>query len=135
MSELTVGRIGELICCLRLEEIGVPNEIAHINGFDIAAHYNSRLIRVQVKARTVPDTRRKNFYMFTTSKGCKKKIALTNKECDVIGLVSVPEKQVIFMPVKTKVNVTARVRISDYKKKDIALITWNQAMQKLNYSD
>ena len=59
MSEITVGRIGELICCLRLEEIGIPNEIAHINGFDIAAHYNSRLIRVQVKARSVPDTRRK----------------------------------------------------------------------------
>jgi len=135
MSEITVGRIGELICCLRLEEIGIPNEIAHINGFDIAAHYKSKLIRVQVKARTVPDTRRKNFYMFATSKGSKKKIALTNKDCDVVGLVSIPEQQVIFMPVKTKVNVTARVRISDYKKKDIALITWNQAMRKLNYFD
>tara|TARA_R100000988_G_C3998784_1_gene167534 strand:- start:1447 stop:1854 length:408 start_codon:yes stop_codon:yes gene_type:complete len=135
MSEITVGRIGELICCLRLEEIGIPNEIAHINGFDIAAHYNSKLIRVQVKARSVPDTRRKKIYMFTTSKGCKKKIALTRNECDVIGLVSIPEQQVIFMPVKTKVNVTARVRISEYKKKNIALITWNQAMQVLNYSD
>ena len=35
MHELTVGRIGELL--FTLEEIGVPNEIAHINGFDIAA--------------------------------------------------------------------------------------------------
>ncbi len=135
MSELTVGRIGELICCLRLEEIGVPNEIAHINGFDLAAHYNNRLIRVQVKARTVPDTRRKNVYMFTTSKGAKKKIARTRKECDVIGLVAIPEKSVIFIPVKTKVNVTARVKISEFKKKDIALITWNQAMRTLKYSD
>ena len=135
MSEITVGRIGELICCLRLEEIGIPNEIAHINGFDIAAHYKSKLIRVQVKARSVPDTRRKNVYMFTTSIGAKRKIALTRKECDVIGLVAIPEKQVIFMPVKRKVNVTARIKISDFKKKNIALITWNQAMRTLNYSN
>ena len=42
---------------------------------------------------------------------------------------------ILFIPVKTKVNVTARVKISEFKKKDIALITWNQAMRTLKYSD
>ena len=135
MSAVMSGRIGELIAALRLEQLGVSTKISPINGFDIIASLNGKLYRVQVKARNVPDTSRPSHYMWTTSSGSRKKKPYTNKECDIIALVSIAHENVFFFAVVGETNVTKRLRVNLFDDRSIAQSSWDQAINKLDDSN
>lgn len=135
MSEVSTGRIGELIAALRLTQMGIENTINPLNGSDIIATTKGKLYRVQVKARSVPDSSRPTHFMWTTSYSSKKKIPYTRKHCDIIALVSIPHENVYFIPVIQQTSVTRRLKVKIFDDKSIASSTWEKAISELDNSD
>jgi uncharacterized protein YpbB len=135
MSEVATGRIGELIAALRLTQMGIENTINPLNGSDIIATTKGKLYRVQVKARSVPDSSRPTHFMWTTSYSSKKKVPYTRKHCDIIALVSIPHENVYFMPVIHQTSVTRRLKVEIFDDKSIASSTWEKAISELDNSD
>lgn len=135
MFEVITGRIGELITALRLTQMGVENTICPLNGSDIIALCNHNLYRVQVKARSCPDSARPSHFMWTTSYSSKIKIPYTRKHCDIIALVSIPHENVYFMPVINQTRVTQRLKVNVFDDKSIASSTWEKAISELDNSD
>lgn len=135
MSEVATGRIGELIAALRLTQMGIENTISPLNGSDIIATTKGKLYRVQVKARSVPDSSRPTHFMWTTSYSSKKKVPYTRKHCDIIALVSIPHENVYFMPVIHQTSVTRRLKVEIFEDKSIASSTWEKAISELDNSD
>lgn len=135
MSEVATGRIGELIAALRLTQMGIENTISPLNGSDIIATTKGKLYRVQVKARSVPDSSRPTHFMWTTSYSSKKKVPYTREHCDIIALVSIPHENVYFMPVIHQTSVTRRLKVEIFDDKSIASSTWEKAISELDNSD
>ena len=135
MSEARTGRIGETITSLWLEKINVPNEICHVAGADIIAEYQNIIYRIQVKARQKKDFNRhgarREVYAFQVCKGGKK-IKLTREDCDIVAFVCVPLERVIFRAVNDFFGVTIRLRDEEFLKKNIAQLTWHQAVYHLS---
>ena len=135
MSEVSTGRIGELIAALRLTQMGIENTISPLNGSDIIATTKGKLYRVQVKARSMPDSSRPSHFMWTTSYSSKKKVPYTRKHCDIMALVSIPHENVYFMPVINETSVTRRLKVEIFDDKSIASSTWEKAISDLDNSD
>lgn len=126
MSELSTGRVGELITALFLEKLGVKTNICNFEAFDLMASYESKIYRIQVKARTKPDTSRSTHYMWCTSKGGRK-YPLGTADCDIVALVAIPQNNIYFLPVLQTMNVTKRIKVSAFDNPDLAENTWKQA--------
>ena len=135
MSEVSTGRVGELIAALRLTQMGIENTISPLNGSDIIATTNNKLYRVQVKARSVPDSARPKYFMWTTSFSSKKKVPYTRKHCDIIALVSIPHENVYFMPIIGQSPITTRLLVEVFEDETIAPSTWEKAISELDNSD
>ena len=115
--------------------MGIENTINPLNGSDIIATTKGKLYRVQVKARSMPDSSRPSHFMWTTSYSSKKKVPYTREHCDIIALVSIPHENVYFMPVINQTNVTKRLRVEIFEDKSIASSTWEKAISELDNSN
>src|SRR6056300_594409 len=100
MKEIEAGRIGEVICLLRLAKMGIQSEIVNLGTSDIISFAYDYTWRIQVKASQLKK-RYKNAsgYQFCVSKGLKPKISLTEADCDIVALVGIPQERVLFAPV------------------------------------
>lgn len=107
-GETSTGRTGELIACAVLEELGADPVLLRTDGYDIAARWKTTWHRVEVKAAS-SISKGRNTYQFHTGKGSKKKSVLIADACDIVALVALPERRVLFWPVEEVRTVTVRL--------------------------
>jgi len=123
MKEIETGRVGEIICLLRLSKMGIQSEIVNLGTSDILSFAYDYTWRVQVKGSNIKGNKsasdaRSLGYQFCVSKGLKPKRPLTQEDCDIVALVAIPQERVLFVPVSHfKETKTKRLKPLDLWKK------------------
>ena len=133
---LQTGDIGEHVCAVCLLEMGIDCKIVNVGTTDILATVDDAFIRIQVKGsgfHTRSDVKNGTpYYHFSTALGLKKE-AITHKHCDVVALVALDIKRIIFsMPI---LKVSTRRKRPDYESPTLEKDTWKECMEKIKLSD
>lgn len=103
-----VGRVGEYYAAAALEFYGADVAVVRNEGADIIAFLDGESFRVEVKSAGKTDEYGKR-YAFLVVCGSAKR-PLTTDDCDIVALVAIPERHVIFRPV-TDLFERRRIRI------------------------
>lgn len=129
---LQTGDIGEHLCAVWLLEIGVSCKIVNVDCTDILATVDDAFIRIQVKSsnyNTRTDAIKPTpFYNFSTGLGFKKEV-ITSKHCDIIALVALDIKRIMFKLPKLK--QTTRLRRPDFASPTLEKDTWDACIKKI----
>jgi len=134
MKEVEKGRVGEVICLLRLAKMGIESEIVNLGTSDIISFAYDYTWRIQVKSSHIKGNKgakdsRSPGYQFCISKGLKPKMSLTEEDCDIVALVAIPQDRVLFAPVSTFKNIkTKRLKPVDYLEPDMEWSSWVTCM-------
>lgn len=131
MKEIEAGRVGEIICLLRLAKMGIQSEIVNLGTSDIISFAYDYTWRIQVKASQLKKRyRNASGYQFCVSKGLKPKQSLTEEDCDIVALVGIPQERVLFAPVSCFAGVkTKRLTPKDFDEPDIEWSSWAKCME------
>jgi len=125
------GKIGELICMVRLMKLEVPCEIVHIETTDIVAQLPEGLIRIQVKSSQFKRNNSGVGYQFSLAYGGRKK-PLTKEHCDVVAFVALDRERVLFKPVEClKGQITKRFLPHKFDRDDLESRSWNHCIDHL----
>lgn len=132
MKQIEAGRIGEVICLLRLAKMGIQSEIVNLGTSDIVSFAYDYTWRIQVKASHIKQNRKgssSTSYQFCVSKGGNQKHGLTEEDCDIVALVGIPQERVLFAPVSSfKEAKTKRLKPLDFMEPDIEWKSWERCM-------
>lgn len=134
MKEVETGRIGEVICLLRLAKMGIQSEIVNLGTSDILSFAYDYTWRLQVKGSNIKGNKsasdaRSLGYQFCVSKGLKPKRPLTQEDCDIVALVAIPQERVLFVPVTHfKGTKTKRLKPLDFMEKNLEWNSWVECM-------
>lgn len=132
MSEVRTGKIGEVLCLLRLTQLGLQADIVQSGTTDILVFDGPKLWRIQVKASHLKQNKSSIGYQFSTCKGGGAKTPLTRQDCDILACVAVPVERVLFFPVDQILNCkTKRFKIKDFEQEDLEQATWQACMDWL----
>lgn len=132
MSEVRTGKIGEVLCLLRLTQLGLQADIVQSGTTDILVFDGPKLWRIQVKASHLKQNKNSMGYQFSTCKGGGAKTSLTRQDCDILACVAVPVERVLFFPVDQIHNCkTKRFKIKDFEQEDLEQATWQACMDWL----
>lgn len=133
MKEIEAGRIGEVICLLRLAKMGIQSEIVNLGTSDIISFAYDRTWRIQVKASHIKQNHKKSSstgYQFSVSKGGGQKRGLTEEDCDIVALVGIPQERVLFAPVSRFAGMkTKRIKPIKFMEPDVEWKSWEQCMK------
>ena len=133
MREVETGRVGELICLLRLSKLGIESEIVNLGTSDIVAFAYDYTWRIQVKASNIKENggnSRSPGYQFCISKGGQNKKPLEPTDCDIVALVAVPQERVLFAPVSRFDGVkTKRYKPHDFYHHNLEYDSWAECME------
>jgi hypothetical protein len=136
MKEIEAGRVGEIICLLRLAKMGIQSEIVNLGTSDIISFAYDYTWRIQVKASHIKgnkgaNDKRNPGYQFCVSKGLKPKKSLTEEDCDIVALVAIPQERVLFAPVSAfRDTKTKRLKPIDYLEPDVEWNSWVECMSR-----
>ena len=129
---LQKGNIGEHICAICLLEMGIDCTIVNLGATDILAHVGDKLIRIQVKGSHYKyrnDIKNGSaFYRFSTAIGKNKK-RLTKHDCDIIALVALDLRKIIFCLPNLTAN-TKRAK-SHYLAPNVEKVTWDSCIKQI----
>ena len=134
MKEIEAGRIGEVICLLRLAKMGIQSEIVNLGTSDIISFAYDYTWRIQVKGSQLKGNkgtkdRHSPGYQFCVSKGLSPKKPLTQEDCDIVALVAIPQERVLFVPVSSFKEVkTKRLKPLDFLEKELEWNSWVECM-------
>ena len=133
MREVETGRIGELICLLRLSKLGIEAEIVNLGTSDIVAFAYDYTWRIQVKASNVKENGgngKSPGYQFCVAKGGREKQSLGPTDCDIVALVAIPQERVLFAPVSRFDGVkTKRYKPHDFYHHNLEYDSWAECME------
>jgi hypothetical protein len=136
MKEIEAGRVGEIICLLRLAKMGIESEIVNLGTSDIVSFAYGYTWRIQVKSSQIKSNGgngRSPGYQFCVSKGLNPKRSLTEEDCDIVALVGIPQERVLFAPVSMfKNKKTKRLKPVDYLEPDLEWTSWVECMDKFD---
>ena len=125
------GKVGELVCMVRLMKLGVACEMVHMGTTDIIAQTEDGLIRVQVKASQFKRNKNGSGYHFSLAYGGNKR-PLTKENCDVVALVALDRERVLFKPVEClKGQITKRFLPHKFDRDDLESRSWNHCIDHL----
>lgn len=132
MKEVETGRIGELICLLRLAKMGLEAEIVNLGTSDIICFAYDYSWRIQVKGSHIKENggnSKSPGYQFCVSKGGRTKQSLTATDCDIVALVAIPQERVLFAPVSHfEGTKTKRFKPHDFAHPVLEWDTWSECM-------
>lgn len=129
MKEIEAGRVGEVICLLRLAKMGIESEIVNLGTSDIVSFAYDYTWRIQVKASQLKYNKKRQGYQFCVSKGLNPKKPLTQEDCDIVALVAIPQERVLFVPVSSLGEVkTKRLKPLDFMEPDVEWNSWAECM-------
>ena len=133
MKKVEPGRVGELICTLRLCQLDIEAEILHLGTTDILAFAHDRVWRIQVKSSIIRKCNdRKAGYQFGICTGQRVKKPLKEEDCDIIALVAIPQERVIFKPVSYfNAVLTKRMSPFEYMGPNVEIDSWCETVKSL----
>ncbi len=124
------GKMGELICLLRLMKLGITCEIVHMETTDIVASTDHGILRVQVKSSQYKKNHSGQGYQFSLAYGGKKR-PLTGNECDIVAFVALDRERVIFKRVGClKGQITKRFLPQKFDRDDLEARSWETCIEK-----
>ena len=96
-NAVQIGKAGEFLVCSALELMGHQTAICNGQGFDLLMFDDDgETYRVEVKsARTKVNQR----YKFGTATGSGSKKLLSPNDCDIVALVALDERMIVFRDV------------------------------------
>lgn len=126
---LLLGQAGEHLTAAILLEMKITVAICPTEGFDLIAFDKSAHYRVECKTTgAVYRHSKKKVYRFGTNRGTKGKVALDAKDCDIVALVALPVRRVIFRNITTIKTTNTRLPI-DLFEEGCERPTWESAIR------
>jgi len=99
-NAVQIGKAGEFLVCSALELMGHQTAICNGQGFDVLMFGDDgEAYRVEVKSAK---SKVGNRYKFITSTGSSSKKLLSPDDCDIVALVALDEKMIVFKDIKHK---------------------------------
>ena len=130
-AEKLTGTAGELFTAFELTMLGVECDLIKQDGTDVVAVKGDGLFmaqRIEVKTATFVD--KKHCYCFSTSKG-KPKRGYTKDDCDILALVSLPQRNIQFLPVGYLPGITKKIHINTFENdRNLIKRSWEYSLKK-----
>ena len=95
-NAVQIGKSGEFLVCSVLELLGHQTAICNGQGFDLLMFDDGETYRVEVKSCKSKSNQR---YKFMTATGSASKKLLSPDDCDLVALVALDEKMIVFRDV------------------------------------
>ena len=95
-NAVQIGKSGEFLVCSVLELLGHQTAICNGQGFDLLMFDDGETYRVEVKSCKSKSNQR---YKFMTATGSASKKLLSPDDCDIVALVALDEKMIVFRDV------------------------------------
>lgn len=96
----SIGQAGEYIAAAALVALGVQTMWSPVAGCDLLC-YDDEFYRVEVKTAGARDGARPTMFRWATSRGSRVKTRVSTEYCDVIALVALPVRRVVFRNTKS----------------------------------
>ena len=125
----SIGRAGAHFCAAALQRLGVQCTISQQDGYDLVAFVPTP-VRVEVKTSAGLYKSNGEIYQFGTNRGSNKKLLLNSEHADVVALVALPERAVLFKNVEDIVAMQTRIRASEFCGDNEAK-SWLRAIERL----
>ena len=111
-NAVQIGKAGEFLVCSALELMGHQTAICNGQGFDLLMFDDDgETYRIEVKsARTKVNQR----YKFATATGSASKKLLSPDDCDIVALVALDEKMIVFRDVMQIKHKRTTVSINEF---------------------
>jgi hypothetical protein len=129
------GRIGELMVCLKLEQLGYQTTLVEAQGYDIIVNILNRPLRIQVKSAHSKDYNAKKGgkprYNFATNVGRWQR-KMSRKDTDLVALVGVNDDAVIFRPVEEIKTKTVKMSDAHFLDKAITQESFERCLSHVS---
>lgn len=111
-NAVQIGKAGEFLVCSALELMGHQTAICNGQGFDLLMFDDDgETYRVEVKAARTKVNQR---YKFATATGSASKKLLSPENCDIVALVALDEKMIIFKDVMQIKHKRTTVSVGEF---------------------
>lgn len=111
-NAVQIGKAGEFLVCSALELLGHQTAICNGQGFDLLMFDDDgETYRVEVKSARTKQNQR---YKFATATGSASKKLLSPDDCDIVALVALDEKMIIFKDVMQIKHKRTTVNIGEF---------------------
>jgi len=111
-NAVQIGKAGEFLVCSALELMGHQTAICNGQGFDLLMFDDDgETYRVEVKAARTKTNQR---YKFATATGSASKKLLSPDDCDIVALVALDEKMIVFRDVMQIKHKRTTVSIGEF---------------------
>jgi hypothetical protein len=133
ISETTSGLAAEYIAAASILELGWRVSLAQQDRVDLVAWKDGQFLRIQVKGSNLRYNKGHSAgYHFQLGCGSKKKTLPSKDDYDVIALVAIPARRVLFFPVETVQQYTKRATPRRFEYPDIEADSWNKTLEMIN---
>jgi len=126
-NAVQIGKAGEFLVCSALELMGHQTAICNGQGFDLLMFDEGETYRVEVKAARTKVNQR---YKFATATGSGSKKLLSPDACDIVALVALDERMIVFRDVMQIKHKRTTVSIGDFDQPEAGQI--RKAIQSVN---
>tara|TARA_R110000765_G_scaffold423938_1_gene533624 strand:- start:838 stop:1155 length:318 start_codon:yes stop_codon:yes gene_type:complete len=96
-----------------------------VDGCDLLC-YDASFYRVEVKTASDTEAARPKMFRWGTCRGSKKKVMVTTEHCDVIALVALPLRRVVFRSTQQITGKNTRLAASRFVD-GCEQLTWAEA--------
>lgn len=112
-NAVQIGKAGEFLVCSVLELLGHQTAICNGQGFDLLMFEDGTgdSYRIEVKSARTKQSQR---YKFATATGSASKKLLSPDDCDIVALVALDEKMIIFRDVMQVKHKRTTVNIQEF---------------------
>ena len=121
-----MGLAGEYIAAGALVELGVQTMWSPVPGCDLLCYDDKTFYRVEVKTAGATEARRPKMYRWGTCRGSKIKTRVSTDWCDVVALVALPLRRVVFRNTQQITGKNTRLAASRFVDGCEAM-TWAEA--------
>lgn len=133
ITETTTGLAAEYIAAAAILELGWRVSMAQQDRVDLVAWSEDQFLRVQVKGSNI---RHNNGhaagYHFQLGCGSAKKKLPSRDDYDVMALVAIPARRVLFFPVEAIQQYTKRATPKRFEDPDIETDSWAKTLEVIN---
>jgi hypothetical protein len=105
----TIGQAGEYLAAAILIEMEIQTMVSPTAGADLLAFDCGRHWRIEVKTANKLEERDRTLFYFGTARGSRVKTKVTNETCDILALVALPFRRVIFRHVNEITSKSTRL--------------------------
>lgn len=133
ITETTTGLIAEYIAAAAILELGWRCSMAQQDRVDLVAWRDQQFLRIQVKGSgSRIEMGKPSGYQFQLAGGSKKNKLPCRDDYDVVALVAIPARRVLFYPVEAIQQYTKRATIRRFEDPDIEIDSWAKTLEVIN---